>query len=129
MHAQVFPETVWGGDRVPANSEWWVAFDVSGARPVEVAFGGMRPALSMPAAGHFYSAGVLPKHRGHGLQKRLIRKRVEAARARGWTCVVTETVYDNAPSANSLIACGFRPYRPEKPWSTYRYTVYWRRAL
>jgi GNAT superfamily N-acetyltransferase len=129
MHAQLFPESTWDGARVPANSELWVAFDVSGAKPREAAFACMRPALSTPLGGHLYSAGVLPRYRGHGLQKRLIRKRIAAARARGWTCLVTETIYDNCPSANSLIACGFRQFKPERAWSNYRYTVYWRRVL
>jgi GNAT superfamily N-acetyltransferase len=81
---------------VPANSELWVAFDASGAKPAR---GGVRlhaaRALDAELGGHLYSAGVLPRYRGHGLQKRLIRKRIAAARARGWTCLVTETIYDN----------------------------------
>ena len=50
---------------------------------------------------------VLPPHRGQGLQRHLIRRRVEAAKAEGCTSVETWTYRSNAVSARNLIACGF----------------------
>lgn len=130
MHTEIFPPAKWTGERVPSGSEWWIAFSLSGNdKPVEVAFGGMRPSIREPGAGWLCSAGVLPKYRGLGIQKALIRRRIAYARIYGWKKVVTETIHDNAPSANALIACGFRQFNPEAPWGDAKHSVYWRRDL
>jgi GNAT superfamily N-acetyltransferase len=60
--------------------------------------------------------GVDRAHRGHGLQKRLIRARELAARRAGIKQLVTYCVPWNEASANNLIACGYRLYRPASRW-------------
>jgi GNAT superfamily N-acetyltransferase len=105
------------------GAEWWVVKDANGN---VVAFGGgwLRVSENM-----YYLArsAVADAHQGHGLQKRLIRVRVRAARAMGARGAFTYTVF-NPASANSLIACGFKMYRP-----AWRYggktAQYWRRMF
>lgn len=112
-------------DELPSfeAGEWWIAYQ--GKTPV--AFAGMVPSQQWLDTGYMTRAGVVPQHRGHGLQKRLIRARIARARALGWTDVITYT-WNNPPSANSLIACGFRAYDPSKPWAS-EAVSYWRRRV
>ncbi len=72
-------------------------------------------------------SGVVPEHRGKGLQKRLIRVRETYARNMAMNWVISDTTC-NPPSANSLIACGFKLYEPAQPWGN-RSTIYWRKRL
>ena len=80
--------------------------------------------------GYLYmsSAGVNHRHRGKGLQKRLIRVRVKYAKSRGLKSVITYTSADNSASMNSLIACGFRVYNPAKAWVGVEW-VYWMKVI
>ena len=64
--------------------------------------------------GYLYRAGVMPEHRGKGLKCRMIRVREAQARRNGYVACVTD-VTDNIPSANSLIKCGYKLYRPSEP--------------
>jgi GNAT superfamily N-acetyltransferase len=113
------------GDRRPDPiGHWWVAFD----GPVAVAFAGMVPSLRFAAAGYMCLAGVLPAYRGKGLQKRLIKKRIDKAKALGWKAVFTETICTTVPSIASLIGCGFKPYAPAVPWG-HSTAIYWRKQL
>jgi GNAT superfamily N-acetyltransferase len=92
------------------GSLWWVAWD--GTEPV--AYAGLR-LCSMPenrGLGFLCRAGVVPSHRGRGLQKRLIRIRERAARELGLKELVTYCICSNSPSLNSLVGCGFRFYSP-----------------
>lgn len=100
--------------------EWWLAWH----HGEPVAFCGLKASEQWCDTGFLSRAGVVPEHRGRGLQKRLIRVRLARARALGWRHAVTYTV-DNPPSANSLIACGFRMYHPQNPWCEDR-VEYWR---
>lgn len=68
--------------------------------------------------------GVLPEFRGRGLQRKLIRARVLAAR---FASVYTYTVIGNVHSANNLIACGFRMFAPDDPYAGRISAIYWRR--
>lgn len=101
---------------------WWIAT----AGEEEAGYCGVRHTASV-GVGYLCRAGVLPKFRGAGLQKLFIRRRLAHAKAQGWTYVVTDT-NDNPASANSLIACDFRLYRPESPWS-FDTSLYWRKHL
>lgn len=74
--------------------------------------------------GYLCRSGILPEFRGKGLQKRLIRARIRKARELGWQALVTDT-RKNPASANSLIACGFKMYEPQNPWS-FKDACYWR---
>lgn len=98
---------------------WFIGFD--GQEPA--CFGVVRPLV----AGMWYlaRAGVRDKYRGQGLQRRLIKSRIRAAKAQGATTIVTDTTATNAPSANSLIRCGFRVYVPAWRWALPN-SIYWR---
>ncbi|MGE5522373.1 MAG: GNAT family N-acetyltransferase [Rhodospirillaceae bacterium] len=114
----------WTSTKLWTRGDWWIAFNGE----IDVAFGGMVPSQQWANVGYLCASGVLPEFRGHGLQKRLIKKRVQCARAHGWTHLVTETIVGNAASANSLIACGFRQFQPERPWGAPE-AMYWRLEL
>ncbi|WP_368408593.1 GNAT family N-acetyltransferase [Caldimonas mangrovi] len=102
---------------------WWVASE--GGNPV--GFAGLWPSSRWSDAGYLSRSGVLPSARGRGLQKRLIRVREKKARELGWRWLITDT-YRNPPSANSLIACGFRMFHPSKPWAADG-ACYWRKQI
>lgn len=113
-------------DDTPAvveKGDWWLAYDGDET----VGFACLCKSASKINHGYLARAGVAPSHRGLGLQKRLIRVRLARARALGWDGVVTDT-RDNPPSANSLIACGFRCYEPALPYGASN-TTYWRVTL
>lgn len=104
------------------DSEWWGAWlgdelvGYAGARMLET-------------GAYFLSrAGVAKPYRGNGIQKRLIHCRVRRARQLFAPRAVTYTVTFNAPSANSLIACGFRVVDPPVKWAG-AHVIYWRRRL
>ena len=62
--------------------------------------------------GFLYRGGVLPAHRGHGLQREMIRLREKEMLQRRIAISVTYTDADGAASMRSLIAEGYRPYAP-----------------
>lgn len=107
----------------PDRGFWWLAF--SKGNPV--AFAGMTILTEWPEAGFLCRAGVLADHRGHGLQRKLIRVRVNKAKRLGLNSVIS-TTYDNPRSANNLLAEGFRLYQPESPWGA-EGTNYWIKKL
>lgn len=92
---------------------WWTIEDKGEA----IAFAGLRPCQEAHNAGLAYliRAGVRRTHRGRGLQRQLIRARVRMARRHGLKEVVTYVMAYNMASANNLISCGFKLYRPAKP--------------
>ena len=102
---------------------WWVAYD--GTEPV--GFASLYASNRWSDAGYLSRAGVTRSHRGRGLQKRLIRVRERRARDLGWRWLITDT-WNNPPSQNSLIACGYRTFTPSKPWAGDGVT-YWRKKL
>lgn len=90
------------------GQEVFLAFDVD---HLPVAFATMDHAAWASGRHAFLSrCGVVHAARGHGLQRRLIRARVQRARAMGCIRCYTYTVLDNVSSANNLIACGFQLY-------------------
>jgi len=120
LHAVCLP----GDDHYDTlRGAWWLAFD--GTAPV--AFGGYVPTRGNPATIFLCRSGVLPEYRGGGIQKRLIRARLRAARRAGHTYAVTYTL-NNPASSNSLIAEGFRLYLPAHKWGCPG-ALYWRRKL
>ena len=104
------------------SGHWWLVF----SKDAPVGFAGMKE-TTHGGAGYLCRAGVLRAHRGHGLQRKLIRVRERQAVANGWTQCCSDTS-DNPISANNLIACGYRIFNPAKPWG-FRHTIYWRRTL
>jgi RimJ/RimL family protein N-acetyltransferase len=108
------------------NSVWWVVW----CDREPVAYAGLRLCqyTENRGLGFLSRAGVVAKHRGHGLQKRLIRAREAAARTCGLTELVTYVAHWNAASINSLVACGYRFYRPADRWAGSS-SVYLRKRL
>lgn len=102
---------------------WWIAY-LDGE---PVAFAGMVASSQWMDVGYMNRAGVLPGHRGCGLQRRLMRVRELKARRIGWTCLVSDCT-DNVHSANNFIRSGFRMYEPRRPWA-FGHSLYWRKDL
>lgn len=109
----------------PDTGTWWLVWHQRDA----VGFGAIQESVRWAATGYLALAGVLPEHRGHGLQRRLICTRLHYARQQSWRTVITESVYDNYTSANNLIDCGFRQFMPEVQWNPRSAVVYWRKEL
>lgn len=103
------------------SSEAWIAVHIPTGAVIGYALGRWIPNEN---AYYLSRAGVHPKHRGHGLQKRLIRVRIANAHRRGCRRIITYTVAWNPKSINSLIACGFRFYEPQNAWGG-REMLYW----
>jgi GNAT superfamily N-acetyltransferase len=122
LHKDIFPDD---DMYLPEKGHWWIAY--SDRRPV--AFAGMVPVKGDATKTQFYlcRAGVIKKHRGHGLQKRLIRARMQKAKQIGATRVVTST-YCNPVSSNNLIGAGFRMFKPNTGWGATG-TNYWTKDI
>lgn len=121
LHDQCFGDTAPQID--PENGHWWLTF--TGREPV--AFCGLLPSAQWLNTGYLYRVGVLPEHRGRGLQQRLIAVREAHARRLGWSHTITDTT-ENTPSANSLIRRGYTLYEPKRPWGLPS-ALYWKKAL
>ena len=65
---------------------WWIVYD---SLNLPCAFAGLVRSVRWTNVGYLCRAGVLPSHRGYGVQKRLIRARIRQARALGWNWLVT----------------------------------------
>jgi len=102
---------------------WWLARDPKGA---PAAMAGLTVGTREGGA-YLCRSGVLPAHRGQGLQVKLIKRRLALANAFDLNYVVTDTI-DNPVSANHLIDCGFRLYHPITPWA-HDGSLYWRKEL
>jgi GNAT superfamily N-acetyltransferase len=105
------------------RGSWWLAYEGTRA----IAFAGVVPSTHARNSGYLSRVGVLRKHRGRALQRRLMRAIEAEARRIGWDCVVSDTT-DNRISANNFIAAGYRLYDPEIPWG-WSNTLYWRKSL
>lgn len=116
-----------GDDKITtAGSLWWIAWH--GKKPV--AYAGLRLCQAEQNLGLAFlcRAGVVPEHRGRGLQKRLIRTRERAARRLAVSELITYCVPWNCASINSLVACGYTFYRPETKYGGAG-SVYLRKVL
>jgi GNAT superfamily N-acetyltransferase len=90
---------------------WWLIYHKGEA----VGFGGLAVIKDLNY-GFFRRAGVLYDHRGHGLQKKLIKIRLRYLKKLRIPCAITYTVLDNPASSNSLISMGFKLYTPSEPY-------------
>ncbi|MFT4120430.1 GNAT family N-acetyltransferase [Bradyrhizobium sp.] len=102
---------------------WWLAHRDNQA----VAFAGVVPSTHTRNGGYFCRVGVLQRHRGRGLQLRLMRAVEASGRRVGWDSIVSDTT-DNPVSANNFIQAGYRLYEPDAPWA-WSNTLYWRKRL
>jgi RimJ/RimL family protein N-acetyltransferase len=66
--------------------------------------------------------------RGRGLQRRLIKARVDFAHKIGMQRLITYTHVSNVPSINNLIRSGFTLYDPPKGWAEDDF-LYWEKEL
>lgn len=122
LHRQTFdPQEAPMGDF--SDGYWWIVY--LGKEPV--AFAGVCQAFYHSNVGYFSRVGVLKKHRGRGLQRRLMRCLEAKARRVGWSQIITDTRF-NEHSANNLIAAGYRLYTPPEPWGI-RETLYWTKGV
>lgn len=104
---------------------WWIAYD---DQKNAAAFAGMVPSHQWQRWGYLTLSGVSPPYRGYGLQRRLLKTRINRGRFLGWETLCTETIHDNHASQRNLIRTGFMPYRPTKPWGD-KHAVYWRKDI
>lgn len=100
---------------------WWIAYE--GSEPV--GFAGLARARSNIGYGYLVRTGVLPQHRGQGLQRRFVKLRERFARNEGMKGLITDTT-DNVVSSNNLAASGFRLFTPRTPWA-FRDSLYWKK--
>lgn len=100
---------------------WWILSH----KGVVVAFCGVREL----GGGMWFlcKAGVVSKHRGKGLQRRMIRLRERFARRQGGESMITYTLASNPASSNNLIACKYKLYEPQSYWAGN--VNYWNKAL
>ncbi len=110
LHTIIFGESAPQID--PSIGFWWIVTLAGEA----VGFAGIRTAQSTSDAAYLERSGVTVGHRGHGLQRRLIRVREARARREGWQRIVTDTYY-NVPSANNLIRSGYVMFNPPIWWN------------
>lgn len=92
---------------------WWYVLD---EKDKVVGYAGMRY-LEDEGFGYFSRAGILEKHRGQGLHKRLIATRIKMARRLKGEGVITYVAPHNNASTNALVSRGFRLYTPERKWA------------
>jgi GNAT superfamily N-acetyltransferase len=112
LHSLAFPGDDWVGD----DHTFWIAKD--GRKSV-----GFCSAVYRPERGYVFlsRAAVVEALRGTGLQRRMIRTRVNWARKQGAPRCITYTSPKNYPSMLNLIKCGFRFYEPETPYAGEHY--------
>lgn len=107
------------GDEFLKNREWWVIVD----KKQIVAYCG---SIYNQGICIFNRAWVKSEYRGLGLQKILIKTRLNAAK--GNNVAISYTTADNYASANNLIDCGFRLYCPEYAYGG-RDKLYFKKSL
>jgi GNAT superfamily N-acetyltransferase len=119
---------------LPGNSfqldsgAWFLAFfEGHCLAPVPVGYAKISPSRGYDSCGYLACAGIMPKHRGHGLQRLLIRRRERYARGLGWLWLISHTT-ENTVSANNLIEQGFRLFEPKKLWAKKK-SLYWRKYI
>lgn len=107
----------------PDTGHWWLCKDGDKT----VGFIGLHDLENWPVAAYVSRCGVIASHRGKRLQQRML-KAVERWAIRSGLTTLVSTTYDNPPSANSFIACGYKSYEPATRWGADG-TVYWRKVL
>lgn len=90
---------------------WWIVTH----RGKPVGFCGLS---EFPREGFVFlkRAGVLYEHRGLRIHRKMIKTRLNYAKTRDFSQIITYTLVDNPSSANNLIKAGFRLYLPENRW-------------
>jgi len=105
------------------KGDWWLVY--YGDEPI--GYAGLTQSSFAHDYGYLKRAGVLPAHRGNGIQRRLIKVRERRARQYHWQALITDTTA-NPASSNSLIRAGFTLFEPAYRWA-YKDSLYWRKYL
>lgn len=105
------------------DGHWWIAFDDK----TPVGFSCMTGVETWAHTGYISRVGVMPSHRGKGIQRKLMLACERKARKLGWVRMISTTM-DNPPSANNFIKLGYRTYTPASKWGYYD-TIYWLKDL
>ena len=104
------------------GNSWWLVWH----RRKPVAYTGVRV---LGEAAWITACGVVPQHRGHGLQRRMTRAACRFAKRLQCSVLYTHTVNGNPYSVNNLIAVGFRNCIPPREHYGYCYgkrdVLYW----
>ena len=106
------------------NCHWWFAYNEAD-KPI--AFAGLNPSVLYKNAGYFKRVGVLPGHRGRGLQLRFFRALEHRAKRIGWQKIVSETT-DTVYSGNNFIKAGYLMFEPDHGWA-FPNSIYWIKTL
>lgn len=125
MEGVCFPEDT-PIDPHPKKDIWWWFAYVDGER---AGFACLTRGFKVKHLGYLAWAGVMPKYRGRGIQRLLIRARLKQAKTLGLQRVITYTLRSNPASSNNLIKEGFQLYMPSPGWNMGRDALYWRRKL
>ena len=104
------------------NREWWAFIDDEGK------VGAYCGSIYANNICIMIRAWVKKKHRGKGLQKKLIKTRINAAKIQDCHTIITYTTKDNYPSANNLISQGFKLYFPEYAYGGNE-MLYWSKKI
>ena|ERR1700744_445548 len=121
LEASVFPPLE---DRHFKDGFWWFVCHQSKV----VGFAGIVPWTPFRDVGYFKRAYIQDGHRGHGLQFRLMEKRLEKAYDLGWRQVTSDCHKDNVHSANNFIKAGFKRCDPEQKWAG-QDDIYWEKTI
>lgn len=113
------------GSKLDPKGYWWIVLDNNEV----VGYAGMSESNRYSNCGYFTRCTVLPKYRGKGLQRRLIRARLKKAKKLNWAWIFTYTVIGNVHSENNLIECGFRLFIPKLKWIKSNTVNYWRKQV
>lgn len=118
LYEQFMPGDLWIGDE--HGHTFWATKD--GDHTVA-----MCSAVYRPQKGYVYfsSAGVDPRYRGLGLQRKLIQTRLRWARRQGAIYVVTYARTSNYPSVMNLLKCGFRFNKEPRGWAGVEDSAYY----
>lgn len=109
LDSQIFPVDVGCKKRQPGRY-WWIVY--AGKKPI--GFAGIE--IGNREA-FLCRAGILIQHRGHGIQKKLIRSRERYAKKLGIHDIITYTHTLSIASVNNLINSGYKLYDPTHHWA------------
>lgn len=123
MDAQCFPDDT---PAIVPGRAWWIGY--RDAVPVCYCAVSTTYESRSPVA-YLYRAGVMPVARGLGLQRKMIEIRCRYAKRQGRRKAVTVTAWNNAASMRSLMAAGFKPFRPTAYTQILETLVHWSRDL
>jgi GNAT superfamily N-acetyltransferase len=122
LHDEIFGDTAPQIDT--SYGHHWIAYDYD--QPVALAQ--LVPSTLGDDIGYLKRAGVMPSHRGQGLQLKLLKVREREAKRLGWKRLVTDTALRNIHSSNNLIRAGFTLFEPPIRWG-FATGLYWTKDI